>query len=75
MYTDYFRFREEPFNITPDPRFLYLTGQHREALDHLLYGIRQRKGFIFAACGQQYPRLLVKCCRVFRVEGQRFVKQ
>jgi len=46
MYTDYFRFREEPFNITPDPRFLYLTGQHREALDHLLYGIRQRKGFI-----------------------------
>jgi general secretion pathway protein A len=46
MYKDYFRFREEPFNITPDPRFLFLTGHHREALDHLLYGIRQRKGFI-----------------------------
>jgi len=46
MYKDYFRFREEPFNITPDPRFLYLTGRHREALEHLLYGIRQRKGFI-----------------------------
>jgi len=46
MYMDYFRFREEPFNITPDPRFLYMTGQHREALQHLLYGIQQRKGFI-----------------------------
>jgi len=46
VYNDYFRFREDPFSITPDPRFLYLTGQHREALDHLLYGIRERKGFI-----------------------------
>lgn len=46
MYNDYFRFREDPFNITPDPRFLYLTTQHREALEHLLYGIRERKGFI-----------------------------
>jgi len=46
MYNDYFRFREDPFNITPDPRFLFLTTQHREALQHLAYGIRERKGFI-----------------------------
>jgi len=46
MYKEFFRLREEPFNITPDPRFLYLTPQHREALNHLLYGIRERKGFI-----------------------------
>ncbi len=46
MYKDYYRLREEPFNITPDPRFLYFTPQHQEALNHLLYGIRQRKGFI-----------------------------
>jgi len=46
MYNDYFRFREDPFNITPDPRFLYLTPQHREALQHLVYGLRERKGFI-----------------------------
>ncbi len=46
MYTDYYHLREEPFNITPDPRFLYLTNKHREALNHMLYGIRQRKGFI-----------------------------
>jgi general secretion pathway protein A len=45
MYKEYYRLREEPFNITPDPRFLYMTGQHQEALNHLLYGIQQRKGF------------------------------
>ncbi len=46
MYKDYFHLSEEPFSITPDPRYLYLTSQHREAMNHLLYGIRQRKGFI-----------------------------
>ena len=46
MYNEYFQFREEPFNITPDPRFLYRTAQHAEALNHMLYGIRRRKGFI-----------------------------
>jgi len=46
VYREYFRLREDPFSITPDPRFLYLTAQHQEALNHLLYGIRERKGFI-----------------------------
>jgi general secretion pathway protein A len=46
MYNDYYNLREDPFNITPDPKFLYLTGQHREALNHMLYGITQRKGFV-----------------------------
>ena len=46
MYRDYYRLQEEPFNITPDPRYLYMTQQHREAMSHLLYGIRNRKGFI-----------------------------
>ena len=46
MYKDYYGLREEPFSITPDPRYLYLTAQHREALNHLLYGVRERKGFI-----------------------------
>ena len=46
MYREYYCLRESPFNITPDPRFLYLTEQHSEALNHLLFGIRQRKGFI-----------------------------
>ncbi|MCG3180221.1 MAG: hypothetical protein BIFFINMI_02579 [Phycisphaerae bacterium] len=46
MYREYYRLREDPFNITPDPRFLYLTPHHQEAMNHLLFGIRQRKGFI-----------------------------
>lgn len=46
MYLKYFNFDEMPFNITPDPRFLYYAPHHREAYDHLMYGITQRKGFI-----------------------------
>jgi len=46
MYHEYFGLHEEPFDITPDPRFLYLTAQHQEALNHVLYGICHRKGFI-----------------------------
>ncbi|MDQ1349114.1 MAG: family ATPase [Acidobacteriota bacterium] len=46
MYLEHYGFREAPFNITPDPRFLYYSARHREALEHLLYGIRERKGFV-----------------------------
>jgi general secretion pathway protein A len=46
MYCDFYGFREPPFSLTPDPRFLFLSAQHREALDHLAFGIRERKGFI-----------------------------
>ena len=46
MYTDYYGFSDYPFNITPDPRFLYLTEAHREALAALVYGIKERKGFV-----------------------------
>lgn len=46
MYLDYFGLREPPFNITPNPRYLYFTATHRQALEHLTYGIEQRRGFI-----------------------------
>ncbi|MCZ6876016.1 MAG: AAA family ATPase [bacterium] len=46
MYLRFFNLREQPFSITPDPRFLFLSPQHEEALSSLLYGIHQRKGFI-----------------------------
>jgi len=46
MYLKHYNFLEMPFNITPDPRFLYYSKHHREAYDHLMYGITQRKGFI-----------------------------
>src|SRR5690625_4103394 len=41
MYTRYFGFDMAPFSIAPDPRFLYLGSSHREAMAHLLYGVRQ----------------------------------
>ncbi len=46
MYLKHFNLIEMPFNITPDPRFLYYAPHHQEAYDHLIYGITQRKGFI-----------------------------
>lgn len=46
MYTAFFGLREKPFALSPDPRFLFLSLSHREALAHLLYGIEQGEGFI-----------------------------
>src|ERR1700748_3900120 len=46
MYTSYFGLSEKPFAITPDPRYLYLSERHAEALAHLLYGINESGGFI-----------------------------
>ncbi|MEY4686429.1 MAG: hypothetical protein RIR76_452 [Verrucomicrobiota bacterium] len=46
MYQGFFGLRELPFNITPDPRFLYLSPTHQEALRHLRYGVAEKKGFI-----------------------------
>src|SRR5215470_1353837 len=46
MYTRHYGLREKPFALTPDPRFLFLSASHREALAHLLYGIEQGEGFI-----------------------------
>ena len=46
MYTSFFGLREKPFALSPDPRYLFLSSSHREALAHLLYGIEQGEGFI-----------------------------
>jgi general secretion pathway protein A len=46
MYTTFFGLSEKPFAITPDPRYLYLSERHAEALAHLLYGINESGGFI-----------------------------
>ena len=46
MYLDFYGFQEKPFNLTPDPRFLFLSKNHKEAFAHLLYGINNRAGFI-----------------------------
>jgi general secretion pathway protein A len=46
MYLSHFGFAECPFSNTPDPRFVYLSPRHEEALAHLLYGVRERGGFV-----------------------------
>lgn len=46
MYETHFGFRERPFSISPDPRYLYLSPRHKEALAHLLFGITERGGFV-----------------------------
>jgi len=46
MYNAFFGFNESPFNLSPDPQFLYRSPQHEEALANLIYGVEERKGFI-----------------------------
>ena len=46
MYKSFFGLKENPFNVNPDPRFLYMTKQIEETLTSLMYGIQTRKGFV-----------------------------
>lgn len=46
MYEAFYRLREKPFHVTADPAFLYFSRHHQEAMEHLLYGIEQRLGFL-----------------------------
>ena len=46
IYCKHFGLTREPFNITPDPNFLYMSASHREALAQLVYGIKARRGFV-----------------------------
>ena len=46
LYQAHFGLKQAPFNISPDPTFLYLSESHREALAQLTYGIQARKGFV-----------------------------
>jgi general secretion pathway protein A len=46
MYTQFFQLKQSPFSIAPDPRYLYMSERHREALAHLLYGVGSGGGFV-----------------------------
>jgi len=46
MYLEFYGLKENPFNVTSDPNFLYFTKAHRDALLYLLYGIKEKKGFL-----------------------------
>ena len=46
MYESWYGFTEKPFNLTPDPKYLYLSQRHAEAFAHLEFGHRERGGFV-----------------------------
>ncbi|MBU3958993.1 MAG: AAA family ATPase [Candidatus Omnitrophica bacterium] len=46
MYCQFYGLKDRPFNVTADPSFFFLSGKHKEALAHLLYGVTQRKGIL-----------------------------
>ena len=46
MYTQFFGLKEKPFEITADPKFLYLSEGHKEALAHLIYAVQEKRGFV-----------------------------
>lgn len=46
MYQNFYHLKKEPFHITPDPEFLFLSPSHRQALGSIIYGVRNRKGFV-----------------------------
>lgn len=70
MYLNFYRLTEKPFNATPDPKFLYMSPGHREALAQLLYGTQERKGFIALTgkVGTGKTTLLHALCQ--RLNGQ-----
>jgi general secretion pathway protein A len=70
MYCTFFGLQEKPFNVTPDPRFLFLSQCHQEALGHMLYGIDERKGFI-AITGEVGTGKTLLCRALLGRLGQR----
>jgi general secretion pathway protein A len=46
VYQDFFGFSEKPFDLTPDPKYLYLSAKHKEVLAHLVYGLQENNGFL-----------------------------
>jgi len=68
MYLDFYGLKEEPFGVTPDPRFLYLSPEHREALASIYYGIESGRGFmaLIAVPGMGKTTLLFHLLERFR---------
>ncbi len=72
MYINFFGLREQPFGVTPDPRFLYLSEAHKEALASLYYGIEANRGFIglIAQPGMGKTTMLFHMLETFRTSAR-----
>ncbi|HLH41843.1 MAG TPA: AAA family ATPase [Bryobacteraceae bacterium] len=71
MYNAFFGFSESPFNLSPDPSFLYRSAQHEEALANLIYGVQGRKGFIVLAGEVGTGKTTMLECLLDYLEAQR----
>lgn len=69
MYNEYFGFKEAPFSIAPDPQFLYMSERHREALAHLLYGLKTDGGFVLLTGEVGTGKTTVCQCLLGQVPG------
>src|SRR5579872_7237586 len=66
MYNAFFGFSQNPFNMSPDPSFLFRSPQHEEALANLIYGVQSRKGFVVLAGGVGTGKTtMLECLRDF----------
>lgn len=72
MYLNFFGMKEQPFGVTPDPRFLYLSEAHKEALASLYYGIEANRGFIglIAPPGMGKTTMLFHMLETFRTSAR-----
>src|SRR5882757_2134697 len=72
MFLSFYGLREQPFGVTPDPRFLYLSPAHKEALGSLQYGIQSGLGFLalIAAPGTGKTTLLLHLVQKFRASAR-----
>ncbi len=68
MYESFYNFREKPFSLTPDPKFLYFSKHHQGAMDHMLYGIREREGFIVIMGGIGAGKTTLSRCLLNRLD-------
>jgi general secretion pathway protein A len=71
LYLNFFGMKEQPFGVTPDPRFLYLSEAHREALASLYYGIEANRGFmgLIAQPGMGKTTMLFHMLETFRTSA------
>jgi general secretion pathway protein A len=70
LYNDFFNFTEQPFSLTPDPRFVYLSSGHQDALEHMRYGVDQRKGFILISGHVGAGKTTLTRLMIDQLEGQ-----
>src|SRR5688572_22656178 len=70
MYLKFFGLTAKPFELTPDPKFLFLTPGHREALAQLTYGIQEQKGFILMSGEVGTGKTTLLRTLVQRLDGQ-----